>query len=80
MGHYVMPKDCRELLERIRRLHFKSVDYTLYLDTNPDDRRVWAMYRRVVRELRALRRQFNQTCGALGMGDLTYPGPRRFPL
>ncbi|MDI3281449.1 MAG: spore coat protein CotJB [Bacillota bacterium] len=54
-----------ELLRRIQALEFTAIDLNLFLDTHPRERRALEDYNRVVRELAAAKREYEEAYGPL---------------
>jgi spore coat protein JB len=63
-----------ELLRRLSALDFYAIDLHLYLNTHPDDRDALNKYNAVVAEAQELRREYENMCGMLLMGQ-----PSKYP-
>lgn len=55
----------RSLTEQIRSYNFAAYDLLLYLDTHPDDKAAFAMYKELVNKTEALKTEYEQTNGPL---------------
>lgn len=53
------------LLEQIQMYNFAAYDMLLYLDTHPDDKAAFEMFRELVAKTRALKAKYEQSNGPL---------------
>lgn len=53
------------LLEQIQAYNFAAYDMLLYLDTHPEDKTAFEMYRELVAKTKSLKAQYEKTNGPL---------------
>lgn len=54
-------------LNKIRSYCFAAQDLLLYLDTHPDDKKAFSLFRDVVSKAKELKREYEKTCGPLSV-------------
>ena len=52
-------------LNKIRSYCFAAHDLLLYLDTHPDDKKAFNLYREMVAKAQELKREYQKSCGPL---------------
>jgi len=57
--------DNSSLLNKVRSYHFAALDLLLYLDTHPDDKKAFAMFRDTVAKAKQLKKEYEQNCRPL---------------
>lgn len=55
----------RNLLDQIRSYNFAAYDMLLYLDTHPDDKAAFEMFRELTAKTKALKAEYERTNGPL---------------
>lgn len=53
------------LLKKIRQFNFAAYDMLLYLDTHPDDKKAFSMYRELMTSYTKLLNEYQETYGPL---------------
>ena len=55
----------RALLKKIQQYNFAAYDVLLYLDTHPDDKKAFEMYKELMAKYKMLLHEYQQTYGPL---------------
>ena len=55
----------KELLYKIQKYNFAAYDMLLYLDTHPDDKKAFAMFKQLVKDYMQLRNEYETKFGPL---------------
>ena len=54
-----------DLLKEIQKYNFAAYDILLYLDTHPDDKKAFELYKQLVEKTKELKNQFEKEFGPL---------------
>ena len=57
--------DNNDLMNKVRSYCFAAHDLLLYLDTHPDDKKAFAMFRDTVAKAKQLKYEYEKNCGPL---------------
>ena len=58
-------QDKQEMLRQIQKYNFAAYDMLLYLDTHPNDKKAFAMFRELVEKTNKLRKEYEKLYGPL---------------
>ncbi|GAB6099573.1 spore coat protein CotJB [Halanaerocella petrolearia] len=74
MAREQLPREQLAMLKRIMALEFTAIEFNLYLNTHPDDRRAFRDHNETVRELMELRMKYQDEYGPIvAMHPTEYP-------
>ena len=55
----------REKMHELQKYNFAAYDLLLYLDTHPDDKKAFCLFKEIVSKYRKLREEYEHECGPI---------------